>query len=293
MWHDVDIEILFRTSLHLWSLFSDKPSTLTSIRNPIAGSFCYFCIRAEMSDGASGGMQMIGLIGGMSWESTAIYYRRLNEQVRTRLGGLHSANILMRSVDFEAIVSLQMQGHWHEASRILAEIARGLEHGGAGCVLICTNTMHKLADEVQEAVSIPLLHIADVTAAAIKAEGLKRPLLLATRYTMEQDFYVTRLRERFGLDPIIPGADDRAVVHDIIFDELCQGIVRDESRKLYLDTIARGKEMGADSVILGCTEICLLVGPEHIDLPVFDSTLLHADAAIEFSMKQTPRPRAA
>jgi aspartate racemase len=239
-------------------------------------------------------MQTIGLIGGMSWESTAVYYRRLNEQVRDRLGGLHSADILMRSVDFDAIVGLQKQGHWGEASRILVDIARGLENGGAGCVLICTNTMHKLADEVQQAVSIPLLHIADVTAAAIDAEGLKRPQLLATRYTMEQDFYVARLRERFGLDPIIPDADDRTVIHDIIFDELCQGIVREESRKLYLDIIARGKEQGADGVILGCTEIGLLVGPEHVDLPVFDSTLLHADAAIEFSMmNQTPHPRAA
>jgi len=239
-------------------------------------------------------MQTIGLIGGMSWESTAVYYRRLNEQVRDRLGGLHSADILMRSVDFDAIVSLQKLGHWDEASRILADIARGLERGGAGCVLICTNTMHKLADDVQQAVSIPVLHIADVTAAAIKAESLQRPLLLATRYTMEQDFYVARLRERFGLDPVIPDADDRTVIHDIIFDELCQGIVREESRKLYLDIIGRGKAEGADGVILGCTEICLLVGPEHIDLPVFDSTMLHADAAIEFSMvKPAPHPRAA
>ena len=239
-------------------------------------------------------MRTIGLIGGMSWESTAVYYRRLNEQVRERLGGLHSADILMRSVNFDAIVSLQKQGNWDEASRILVDIARGLEHGGAGCVLICTNTMHKLADEVQQALSIPLLHIADVTAAAIKAEGMKRPLLLATRYTMEQDFYVARLCERFGLDPIIPHANDRTVIHDIIFDELCQGIVRDESRKLYLDVIERGNAEGADSVILGCTEIGLLVGPEHIDIPVFDSTLLHADAAIEFSIaKRAPRPRAA
>jgi aspartate racemase len=235
-------------------------------------------------------MRTIGLIGGMSWESTAVYYRRLNEQVRTRLGGLNSADILMRSLNFDAIVSLQKQGRWDEACDILADVARGLEQGGAGCVLICTNTMHKLADEVQQAVSIPLLHIADVTAAAIKAAGLKRPLLLATRYTMEQDFYVARLRERFALDPVIPEAEDRTVIHDIIFDELCQGIVRDDSRKLYLDAIARGTAQGADGVILGCTEICLLVGPEHIDLPVFDSTLLHADAAIEFSMaRETPR----
>jgi aspartate racemase len=156
--------------------------------------------------------------------------------------------------------------------------------------LICTNTMHNLADDVQRAVSIPLLHIADVTANAIKAGGCKRPLLLATRYTMEQDFYVQRLRDPFALDPIIPDADDRGIVHDIIFDELCQGVVSDGSRNLYLDVIARG----ADSVILGCTEICLLVGPQHIDLPVFDSTLLHADAAVEFSLtKPAPLPPAA
>jgi len=239
-------------------------------------------------------MQTIGLIGGMSWESTAVYYRRLNEQVRMRLGGLHSAEILMRSVNFDAIVNLQKQGRWDEACEVLADIARGLQQGGAGCLLICTNTMHKLADEVQRAVAIPLLHIADVTANAITAGGCRRPLLLATRYTMEQDFYVQRLRDHFALDPIIPDAEDRAIVHDIIFDELCQGVVRDHSRKRYLEIIARGKSRGADSVILGCTEICLLVGPQHVDLPVFDSTLLHADAAVEFSMtKQVPHPRVA
>jgi aspartate racemase len=239
-------------------------------------------------------MRTIGLIGGMSWESTAVYYRRLNEQVRTELGGLHSADILMRSINFDAIVSLQKQGRWDEACQVLADIARDLEGGGAGCILICTNTMHKLADEVQQAVSIPLLHIADATGAAVKAAGLQRPLLLATRYTMEQDFYVTRLREGFGLDPVIPAEADRVFIHDIIFDELCQGVVREDSRRLYLDAIARGKERGADGVILGCTEICLLVGPEHIDLPVFDSTILHADAALAFSMsKEEPRPRAA
>jgi aspartate racemase len=233
-------------------------------------------------------MRTIGLIGGMSWESTAVYYRRLNEQVRDRLGGLHSAEILMRSVDFDAIVSLQKQGRWDDACRILANIARELEEGGAGCLLICTNTMHKLADEVQQAVSIPLIHIADVTGSAIKAEGGKRPLLLATRYTMEQDFYVQRLRDQFELDPVIPDEADRIAVHDIIFDELCQGVVSNQSRRLYLDVITRGKLAGADSVILGCTEICLLVGPQHIDLPVFDSTMLHADAAVDFSMMKQP-----
>lgn len=239
-------------------------------------------------------MQTIGLIGGMSWESTAVYYRRLNEQVRARLGGLHSAEILLRSVDFEAIVDFQKSGDWDQASRVLATIARELEQAGASCLLICTNTMHKLADEVQRAVSIPLLHIADMTAAAAKAAGVKRPLLLATRYTMEQDFYVARLRERYAIDPIVPGVDDRTAVHEIIFDELCRGIVRDESRRRYLDVVARGKAQGADGVILGCTEIGLLIGPQHVDLPIFDSTLLHADAAVDFAMRQeTPRPRAA
>jgi aspartate racemase len=239
-------------------------------------------------------MRTIGLIGGMSWESTAVYYRRLNEQVRTQLGGLNLADILMRSINFDAIVSLQKQGRRDEASDVLANIARGLEDGGAGCLLICTNIMHKLAEGVQRAVSIPLLHIADVTGEAVKAAGLQRPLLLATRYAMEQDFYIARLHDGFGLDPVIPDANDRAVIHDIIFDELCQGIVRGESRQKYLEAIARGKQRGADSVILGCTEICLLVGSEHIDLPVLDSTMLHADAALAFSMaKEEPRPRAA
>lgn len=235
-------------------------------------------------------MKTIGLIGGMSWESTAVYYRRLNEQVRDKLGGLHSAEILLRSVDFDAIVALQKSDSWDQASARLSAIARELEEAGASCLLICTNTMHKLADNVQQAVNIPLLHIADVTAAEVKAAGAKRPLLLATRYTMEQDFYVGRLRERFALDPIVPDADDRTAVHDIIFDELCCGIIRDESRDRYLEIISQGRARGADSVILGCTEIGLLIGPEQVDLPVFDSTLLHADAAVAFAM---PRADAA
>lgn len=240
---------------------------------------------------------MIGLIGGMSWESTAVYYRRLNQQVRERLGGLHSANILMRSVDFEAVVALQKAGHWDQAARVLCDIARALEKAGADCLLICTNTMHKLADSVEQAVSIPLLHIADVTGAAVRGARLRRPLLLATRYTMEQDFYLKRLREHFDLDPIVPEVDHRGVIHDIIFDELCCGIVRDASRSRYLEIIERGRARGADSVILGCTEIGLLLGPEHTDLPSLDSTLLHADAAVDFATRDDgvatpPPPRA-
>ncbi|KAB2919352.1 MAG: aspartate/glutamate racemase family protein [Hyphomicrobiaceae bacterium] len=230
-------------------------------------------------------MRTIGLIGGMSWESTAVYYRRLNEQVRHSRGGLHSADIVMRSVDFDAIVRLQTRGAWDEAAEVLSGIARSLERAGAACLLICTNTMHKLADQVQSAVRVPLLHIADVTAQAVKGGGVKRPLLLATRYTMEEDFYVDRLRQRHALSPIIPEAPDRAAVHNIIFDELCRGIVRGGSRERYLDIIARGRAAGADGVILGCTEIGLLIGPGHLDLPVFDSTLLHADAAVAFAME--------
>jgi aspartate racemase len=229
-------------------------------------------------------MRMIGLIGGMSWESTAVYYRRINEQVRNRLGGLHSADVVMRSVDFAGIVDLQQADAWDEAAQALANIARDLRKAGAGCLLICTNTMHKLADSVQSAVDVPLLHIVDVTAEALKEAGVRRPLLLATRYTMEQDFYLTRLRERHGIDAMVPDAADRMIVHDVIFNELCQGIVREESRQLYIDIVVRGQAAGADSVILGCTEIGLLLSPQDIALPAFDSTLLHADAAVDFAL---------
>ncbi len=229
-------------------------------------------------------MRMIGLIGGMSWESTAVYYRRMNEQVRARLGGLHSADVVMRSVDFAGIVGLQQADAWDEAANVLAKIGRDLRDAGAACLLICTNTMHKLADSVQSAVDVPLLHIVDVTAEALKAAGMKRPLLLATRYTMEQDFYLSRLRDRHGIDAIVPAAADRTIVHNVIFEELCQGLIRAESRQRYIDIVARGQAAGADSVILGCTEIGLLLDPQSTGLPTFDSTLLHADAAVQFAL---------
>ena len=185
-------------------------------------------------------MRMIGLIGGMSWESTAVYYRRINDQVRVRLGGLHSADIVMRSVDFSKIVALQQAGAWDEASAVLSRIGRDLQTAGAQCVLICTNTMHKLADQVQSGIEVPLLHIVDVTAQALAGAGSRRPLLLATRYTMEQEFYLARLRDRHGIEAMVPEQCDRTLVHDVIFDELCQGIVREESQRAYLDIIARG-----------------------------------------------------
>jgi aspartate racemase len=239
-------------------------------------------------------MRTIGLLGGMSWESTAVYYRRINEQVRDRLGGLHSAEVLMRSVNFEGIVALQKADAWDEAAAALIGLARDLEKAGAACIVICTNTMHKLADTVQRSISIPLLHIADATAEAVKTANMRRPLLLATRYTMEQEFYLSRLREMHGLDVIVPDAEDRATVHDIIFNELCCGTVSEASRRRYIEIIRRGRDKGADSVILGCTEIGLLIGPEHLDLPMFDSTLIHADTAVQFSlMNHAPRQNAA
>jgi aspartate racemase len=235
-------------------------------------------------------MRTIGLLGGMSWESTAVYYRRINESVRERLGGLHSAKVLLHSVDFDAIVALQKADAWDQAGAVLATLARNLETAGADCMLICTNTMHKLADTVQRAISVPLLHITDVTGRSVAAAGCRRPLLLATRYTMEQDFYLSQLRDGHGLSPMVPNAADRTAVHDIIFNELCRGVVSQSSQQRYLDIVAAAAAEGADSVILGCTEICLLIGPQHLDLPVFDSTLLHADAAVGYALALPDEP---
>ncbi|MCL6708179.1 aspartate/glutamate racemase family protein [Pseudomonas sp. R2.Fl] len=228
-------------------------------------------------------MKTIGLIGGMSFESSAVYYRLINEAVRDRLGGIASADILMHSLNFAEIVALQKADRWDEAATRLAASARNLEDAGAGCVLICTNTMHLVADAVADAVSVPLLHIVDVTARAIKAAGLRRPLLLATRYTMEHGFYADRMRG-FGLDPMVPDAADRGFVHDVIFDELCAGTVRDASREGYRAIVEKARDRGADCVILGCTEICLLLDPDDLALPGFDSTRLHAHAAVDLAL---------
>jgi len=229
-------------------------------------------------------MKTIGLIGGMSWESTAIYYRLLNRMARERLGGLHSAQLLLWSFDFAQIEALQASGDWAAATEEMVAAARRLERGGADCVVICTNTMHKMAGEVRAAVSIPLIHIGDATAGAIREADVRRPLLLATRYTMEQDFYKGYLRERHGIDVAVPDADARTVVHDIIFNELCQGIVSPESRQRYLDVITHAKADGIDSVIFGCTEVGLLLSPDDLDLPAFDTTELHARAALDFAI---------
>lgn len=224
-------------------------------------------------------MRIIGLIGGMSWESTAEYYRLLNELTRERLGGLHSSRCIVYSVDFAEIERLQVAGEWERAGQVLADAAKSLEAAGAELLLICTNTMHKVADQVTAAVSIPLLHLADATAAAVRSAGLTTVGLLGTAFTMEQDFYRGRLAEH-DLEVLVPTAADRDTVHRVIYDELCQGIVRPESRTAYLKVIDELVSRGAEGIILGCTEIELLVGPDDTPAPTFPTTRLHAEAAV-------------
>ena len=224
-------------------------------------------------------MKTIGLLGGMSWESTALYYRLINEATKRALGGLHSAPIVLQSVDFEPIEKLQHAGDWPAMAALLADRARSVEAGGADFLLICTNTMHKVAGEIAAAIDIPLLHIADATAAAIKASGRGTIGLLGTRFTMEEDFYKGRLEEH-GIEVVVPPAEDRATVHRVIYEELCLGEVKDASRAAFLDVIAALCDEGAEAVVEGCTEIGMLVGPEDTDVPLFDTTVIHAEAAV-------------
>ncbi len=234
--------------------------------------------------------KVIGLIGGMSWESSAEYYRLLNQGVRARLGGAHSARILMWSFDFAEVEALQHAGRWDQAAALLADAARRLERGGADLLLICTNTMHLMAEQVQAAVAIPLLHIADPTAGRIQAAGLRRVGLLGTAFTMEQDFYRGRLRDRFGLDVLVPDEADRRAVHRIIYEELVQGQVVPASRQAYRNVMARLAARGAEAIILGCTEIMLLVGEGDSAVPLFDTTALHAEAAVSLALAGLSAP---
>ncbi|UZK70448.1 aspartate/glutamate racemase family protein [Sphingomonas sp. S1-29] len=229
-------------------------------------------------------MRTIGLIGGMSWESSAHYYRIINQAVRARLGGGHSARCLLLSVDFAEIAAGQAAGDWDGLTATMIDAARRLERGGAEMVLICTNTMHLMADEVAASVAIPLLHIGDAAGAAIVAAGHRRVGLLGTAFTMERDFYRGRLADRFGLDVIVPEAEDRAEVHRIIYDELVQGQVSAASREVYRGVIARLVDHGAEAIILGCTEIMLLVGAADSAVPLFDTTDLHALAAVDAAL---------
>lgn len=229
-------------------------------------------------------MLTIGMLGGMSWESSALYYRLANELVRRRLGGLHSARCVLYSVDFADVEAMQAAGEWEQAGRLLGEAAVALEAAGADLVVLCTNTMHKVADEVQARIGIPLLHLADATAAAVSRSGLRTVGLLGTAFTMEQDFYRRRLASH-GLDVLVPEAGDRAEVHRIIYDELCLGVVRDTSREFYRGVIGRLVAAGAQGIVLGCTEIELLVAAADSAVPVFPTTRIHVEAAVEAAIE--------
>ncbi|AHF07118.1 aspartate/glutamate racemase family protein [Desulfitobacterium metallireducens] len=228
-------------------------------------------------------MKTIGLIGGMSWESSSEYYRIINEEVKQRLGGLHSAKCFLYSVDFEEIEIYQTNGEWEKAAKILADAARSLEAAGADFIVLCTNTMHKVANEIQAGIHIPLLHIADITAEQVLSDGIKTIGLLGTRYTMEQDFYKLRL-ETQGIKVLIPKETDRVIVNAVIYKELCLGQIVDESRARYKKIIEDLVEQGADGIILGCTEIGLLVKLEDSTVPLYDTTLLHAIGAVNFAL---------
>ena len=230
-------------------------------------------------------MKIIGLIGGMSWESTAEYYRIINEAVRDKLGGLHSAKIVMYSVDFEEVEQLQHKGEWDKATNLMIDAAKRVERGGGDFVLICTNTMHKMADDVAANISIPLLHIADATAEKITSLGLKRIGLLGTKFTMEQDFYKGRLKQKFGIDVVIPNEPDREIVHNVIYKELCLGEIKDSSREQVKAIINRLSDNGAQGIILGCTELPLLIKQADYPVPLFDTTIIHAKAAVDYALQ--------
>ena len=235
-------------------------------------------------------MKIIGLIGGMSWESSLEYYRIINQLVRDRLGGQHSAKILMFSVDFQEIEEFQRTDQWGKATEVLIDAARRLERGGAELLLLCTNTMHKVASELVEAVGIPFLHIADATGEAIAEQGLSVVGLLGTRYTMEQDFLRGHLSARYGLNVLVPTRESREIVHEVIYDELCLGEIRDASRSQFVEIVSELESRGAQGVVLGCTEIPLLLRPRDVSVPLFDTTTIHACKAVEQALQGYRRP---
>ena len=229
-------------------------------------------------------MKTIGMLGGMSWESTELYYRKINEATKQALGGLHSAPIAMVSVDFQEIEKLQHDDDWESCARILCEKSQGIEAAGADFLLICTNTMHLVATEIENAIGIPLLHIADATADRICKDGTKKIGLLGTRFTMEHEFYRGRLEQQ-GLEVIVPNEQDRMIVHRVIYDELCQGVLDDNSRREFVRIIEDLHRAGVEGVIEGCTEIAMLVGQEHVDVPLFDTTAIHAEEAVAEALR--------
>ncbi|MHC9511799.1 aspartate/glutamate racemase family protein [Kangiella sp. M94] len=230
-------------------------------------------------------MKTIGLIGGMSWESTIGYYKEINQRVKKALGGLHSAKIVLHSVDFDPIEKLQHSGNWAGTAEILIEAAKSVESAGADFVLICTNTMHKVASDIEQNINIPLLHIADATAEALVKDGIKKVGLLGTAFTMEQDFYKQRLIETYGLEVVIPNGADRKLVHDTIYNELCLGNIHDASRQEYLRIVNELAKSGAEAIILGCTEIGMLINQQHTDVPLYDTTAIHAAKAVEWAIQ--------
>ncbi|MBY7895676.1 aspartate/glutamate racemase family protein [Vibrio fluvialis] len=229
-------------------------------------------------------MKTIGMIGGMSWESTLSYYKAINEGVKAALGGLNSAQICLYSVNFEPIEKLQHEGKWDETAQLLAQAAKSVEAGGADFLLICTNTMHKVAPEIEAQISIPILHIADATAKQLQQDGIERVGLLGTRFTMEQEFYKGRLQQQFGIDVLIPDAEQRQQVHRVIYEELCLGTIRPESRAQYIEIVEDLHRRGAQAVILGCTEIALLIQQHDTDVPLYDTTKIHAEQAVQLAL---------
>ncbi|AQZ82375.1 aspartate/glutamate racemase [Acinetobacter calcoaceticus] len=237
-------------------------------------------------------MKTIGLLGGMSWESTALYYQQINKMVHGKLGKLHSAKVIINSVDFEEIAALQVKGLWQEAGAYLAEQALNLEKAGAECILVCTNTMHKIAPQIEDAITVPFLHIADATAKEIVSQDIRKVALLGTAFTMEQDFYKARLQDH-GIDVIIPNEADRKIVHDIIYEELCLGVINPDSRQKYMAIVERLVAEGAEGIILGCTEICMLIGEVEFSVPLFDTTTIHAKEAVNFSLNENKNSNSA
>ncbi|MBU3107350.1 aspartate/glutamate racemase family protein [Clostridium gasigenes] len=229
-------------------------------------------------------MKIIGLIGGMSWESSLEYYRIINETAKLKLGGLHSAKCLMYSVDFEEIEVLQHQNKWDELTNIMIDAAEKLKNGGADFIIICTNTMHKMASDIEERVGIKVLHIAEVTGEKIIQKGMKKVGLLGTKFTMEQDFYKKVLKDKFNIDVVIPNENEREILHEIIYNELCKGVISGDSREKYKKIINNLSLNGAEGVVLGCTEIPLLIKQEDVNIPVFDTTTIHAISAVEFAL---------
>lgn len=230
-------------------------------------------------------MKTIGLLGGMSWESTALYYKQINEEIKKRLGSLHSAKVVIYSVDFDEIEKLQHSGDWDKTAEILSEASKNIQNANADFLLICTNTMHKVAPIIQEKIDIPIVHIADATAKVLQNDGIAKVGLLGTAFTMEEDFYKNRITDNFGIDVITPNKEDIKIIHKIIYEELCLGVVKEDSRKEYLRIIEDLNSKGAQGIILGCTEICMLIKDEHTNTKLYDTTTIHANEAVNKALE--------